>query len=234
MKALILNSGTGSRMGTLTEDRPKCMVPVAGQQTIISRQLSQLKQHGIKQVVLTTGPFAGKLEHHCNSLGLGLDIQFVHNPRYAATNYIYSIFLARQQLGGSLIMIHGDLVFEDSVLTGLLEQTRSCMAVSSVLPLPQKDFKAVIKEDRITKIGIEFFDNALAAQPLYRLDAPDWRVWLDSIEEFCQNGQTGVYAENAFNAVSQRCALHPYDFGAALCAEIDTPQDLREVSRRIK
>ena len=35
--------------------------------------------------------------------------------------------------------------------------------------VPEKDFKAVIKGNRIEKVGIEFFENAVAAQPLYKI-----------------------------------------------------------------
>ena len=42
MKALIYNSGTGSRMGKLTEDKPKCLLPLPGGETILSRQLRLL------------------------------------------------------------------------------------------------------------------------------------------------------------------------------------------------
>ena len=42
MKALILNSGMGSRMGVLTSEHPKCMTEISGRETILSRQLSQI------------------------------------------------------------------------------------------------------------------------------------------------------------------------------------------------
>lgn len=108
------------------------------------------------------------------------------------------------------------------------------MAVSSTLPLPDKDFKAVIKDGRIEKVGIEFFDNAMAAQPLYKLLKEDWLVWLEAIERFCENDDRKCYAENAFNQVSNRCRIYPVDVRDMLCAEIDTTQDLETVSARVK
>ena len=44
MKALILNSGKGSRMGDLTSKHPKCMTEIASMETIISRQLRQVEE----------------------------------------------------------------------------------------------------------------------------------------------------------------------------------------------
>ena len=42
MKALILNSGLGSRMGVLTSEHPKCMTELNSKETILSRQLNML------------------------------------------------------------------------------------------------------------------------------------------------------------------------------------------------
>ena len=61
MKALILNSGMGSRMGVLTAEQPKCMTEISGKETILSRQLRQLAEAGIDEVVMTTGLFDGIL-----------------------------------------------------------------------------------------------------------------------------------------------------------------------------
>ena len=55
MKALILNSGLGSRMGVLTSEHPKCMTEISTGETILSRQLRQIADAGIEEVVITTG-----------------------------------------------------------------------------------------------------------------------------------------------------------------------------------
>ena len=108
------------------------------------------------------------------------------------------------------------------------------MTISSTLPLPEKDFKAVVDGERIYKVGIEFFDCAVAAQPLYKLNSKDWTVWLEKIVEFCENDNRKCYAENAFNQVSEKCAIYTVDFKDSLCAEIDNPEDLAVVSERVK
>ena len=74
MKALILNSGMGSRMGVLTSEHPKCMTEVSSRETILSRQLRQLAEAGIREVVMTTGLFDSVLVNYCQSLELPLHI----------------------------------------------------------------------------------------------------------------------------------------------------------------
>ena len=57
MKALILNSGLGPRMGVLTSEHPKCMTEISKTETILSRQLKLLADVGVREVVMTTGYF---------------------------------------------------------------------------------------------------------------------------------------------------------------------------------
>lgn len=234
MKALILNSGTGSRMGEQSTRFPKCMTPISDRDTILSRQLRLLADSGLRQVVMTTGGFDKEIREYCDSLSLPLDITFVQNPYYDKTNYIYSIYCAREHLSDDILLLHGDLVFDPRVLDILLESKESGMTVSTTLPLPEKDFKAVVTEDRISAVGIEFFENAVAAQPLYKLNRKDWMVWLDEIAAFCEQDNVKCYAENALNRVSERCAIRPVDVDTLLCSEIDTPEDLAAVSERVK
>lgn len=234
MKALILNSGMGTRMGALTAEQPKCMTSLSGQETILGRQLRQIADAGIREVVITTGPFSQVLTEYCLGLDLPLRYTFVHNPDFQTTNYIYSIYLAREYLDSDLLLLHGDLVMDDVVLHQAIGSGHSCMAVSSVLPLPQKDFKAVLRDGRIMAVGVDLFENAISAQPLYCLKHADWAVWLSRIVDFCQAGTTGCYAENALNEVTHRCALLPLEVGERLCAEVDDQEDLAAVSVRLR
>ncbi len=235
MTALILNSGLGRRMGVLTSEHPKCMTEISISETILSRQLLKLREAGVKRVVITTGLFDEVLREYCDSLNTGLDIVFVKNPDYDKTNYIYSIYCARELLkDDDILLLHGDLVFESSVLESALSAETGVMTVSSTLPLPEKDFKAVLKDGKISAVGIEFFENSVAAQPLYKLPRKDWLVWLEEICRFCEGGEASCYAENAFNRVSDRCTILPLDVKDALCSEIDTPEDLERVSAAAK
>ena len=234
MKALILNSGLGSRMGALTSEHPKCMTEISPDETILLRQLKLLAGAGITDVVITTGYYDEVLIQYCNSLGLPLRYTFVKNPVYDKTNYIYSIYCAREYLDDDLILMHGDLVFEDKVLEKVLACETSCMTVSSTLPLPEKDFKARVAGGKVMAVGVDIFDDAMEAQALYRLKREDWKVWLDRIAEFCESGNTKVYAENALNSLNGAANISALDVGNLLCVEVDNPEDLAAVSARLK
>ena len=184
MIALILNSGLGSRMGVLTSEHPKCMTEISARETILSRQLRQIANAGIEEVVMTTGYYDGVLVKYCQSLDLPLHFTFVNNPVYDQTNYIYSIYCARNYLDDDLILMHGDLVFENEVFDRVVASPVSCMTVSSTLPLPEKDFKAKVVDGEVKAVGVDLFDEAMEAQPLYKLKRDDWKVWLEKIVDF--------------------------------------------------
>lgn len=233
MKALILNSGLGSRMGDITNTHPKCMTEIDQNETIVGRQINLLKMCGITDIVMTTGYFDESLRNYCNGFS-DMNFTYVLNPKFRETNYIYSIYCAREYLHDDIVLMHGDLVFTLNVLKKVIESNKSVMTVSSTLPLPEKDFKAVIKDNRITKVGINFFEDALSAQPLYKINKDDWEVWLNNIINYCESDNVKCYAENAFNEVSDKCLIYPLDVKDELCNEIDNEEDLRRVSKALK
>ena len=107
------------------------------------------------------------------------------------------------------------------------------MTISSTLPLPDKDFKAVVKDGAIKKVGIEFFTDAVACQPIYKLNKADWEIWLDNIIKFCENDNRKCYAEKALNEITDRLIIKSLDVEDRLCSEIDTQDDLAIVSSKL-
>ena len=197
MKALILNSGMGSRMGVLTSEHPKCMTEISVHETILSRQLKQIADAGIRDVVITTGLFDTVLTEYCRKLRLPLEFTFVKNPVYDKTNYIYSIYCAREYLDDDILLMHGDLVFENEVLDRVLAEKGSCMAVSSTMPLPEKDFKAQVRDGTVMKVGVDIFDDAVEAQALYRLRSRFYKNLMEIKYDNTRTGQAddGIAAE---------------------------------------
>jgi len=235
MKALLLNSGLGSRMGKETEDKPKCMCNIGNGYTIISWQLELLRRNGIKDVIITTGPFSDLLEEHVLANGNDLNVVFVKNPVYSETNYIYSMYLAREYLVDDILLLHGDLVLESSVVKDLISSERSVVTVDRSLSLPEKDFKARIENGKVKAIGVRYFgDDCEACQPAYKWCKGDFALLMNEIEIFCSNCETKVYAEEAFNRISDKIDLYPLELEYRLCNEIDNLDDLALISERFK
>ena len=54
MKAIILSAGQGSRLGHLTDDRPKCLIEFGGK-SLLDWQLDTLAANNVEQAVVVTG-----------------------------------------------------------------------------------------------------------------------------------------------------------------------------------
>ena len=230
MKALILNSGIGSRMGNL--NTCKCLTELVENVTIFDAQIQAMQRCGIEDFYVTTGSYASKLEAHARNRYPGTKFTFIPNPLYNQTNYIYSIYLARKFVqNNDILLLHGDLVFEQNVLQDIIASNKSVMVVDSAKPLPDKDFKVSVKNNRITEIGVNIFTDAFYSQPLYKLNKKDWTLWLNEIINFCEQGITNVYAENAFNKISSLINLYPFDITGRMCFEVDNKEDLNHARK---
>lgn len=230
MKAIILAAGAGTRLRPATNDIPKVLVEVGGI-SILDHQLSALLKHGIDQVIITTGPFREKLEKHVKR-NSRVSAQFVHNPIYDSTNNIYSLWLARDLIADDVLLLHGDLLFDDVLVSRLVETAGDSVLVNRTIEPPEKDFKALVQNDRIVTIGVDIQGaEAYFCAPMYRFSRDTMRLWLREIDAFIRRGEVECYAETALNEISGRIHLRPLYFDE-FCMEVDTIEDL-ERARRI-
>ena len=119
MKAVIFNSGLGNRMGEFTAKNHKSMARLKDGETIFHRQIRLLSAEGITEFIVTTGPFEEQLKAEAADFP-ALNFTFVRNAIYDKTNYIYSMYLAREHMNDDLLFLHGDLVFNRKLLHDVL------------------------------------------------------------------------------------------------------------------
>ena len=232
MKALILNSGIGKRLRPLTEDKPKALI-VIEDKPLLGYQLDNLIECDIGDIIITTGPFEDKIRRYVREKYPNIRVSYVNNPKYDTTNYIYSMWLTKELINDDIILLHGDLLFDKKLLDKLINEKANCVLVNREIRAPEKDFKAVIENNRVVKIGVDFFGvNVFFSAPLYKFSKLDFLYWLDEIEKFIKKGDTKSYAEDVFNKISDKLILRPLYFGDEFCMEIDTEGDL-DIARNL-
>ncbi|HZK24920.1 MAG TPA: phosphocholine cytidylyltransferase family protein, partial [Oscillospiraceae bacterium] len=145
--------------------------------------------------------------------------------------YIYSLLLAKEYLNSDLLLLHGDLVFDDAVLANTLASPQpNTVLVNRQTALPEKDFKARLVNGEVKEISIKIFgDDCAFLIPLYKLSSTLIQAWLIEMEQFAARNELNVYAENALNNLLADYALSPVYFQQELCTEIDNLQDLAKV-----
>lgn len=117
MQAIILAAGMGKRLGELTRDNTKCMVPVNGVR-LIDRVISQLAGLNLERLILVVGYEGEKLKQYIGDRYADvLKIEYIDNPIYDKTNNIYSLALAKEELcKDDTLLLESDLIFEDRML----------------------------------------------------------------------------------------------------------------------
>lgn len=237
MKAVILAAGPGKRIRAVAPDLPKALVPVAGL-PLLQRTLASLRDRDFSEIIITTGYQAGKIEDFLSDVPRNdlPPIRTVLNDRYENTNYIYSLWLAREALANEdVLLIHGDMIFDPELLTRLLAHPKSAVLVSQATEPSKKDFNARIENGQVVEIGLHPGGTDIhPCMPLYKWKADDFSVWMKSIHSFISEGNVKCYAEDAFNALDGTVPLDPLWFGDELCMEVDTAEDLALAESRLK
>ena len=208
------------------------MIKVGGTE-ILGHQLRELIACGITDIIITTGPFEDQIKSYVRKNFPKISITYVRNRKYKETNYIYSLWLTHHLINEDVIFMHGDLLFEKSILSNLLKQEVTSIPLAKNLQLPDKDFKARVIDGRIAKIGVDIFgEGAYFCAPIYRISKEHFLLWMRKICEFISNGRVSEYAENALNELSSEIEMHPLYYNG-FCMEIDNQEDLKRANNQI-
>ena len=130
MQAIILAAGMGRRLGELTKENTKCMVPVNGIR-LIDRLLGQLSGISLNRVIIVVGYQGQKLiDYIGHRYDDKLKIEYAENPIYDKTNNIYSLSMVKEQLQeDDTILIESDLIFSDHLFPMILENSYPNLAL---------------------------------------------------------------------------------------------------------
>ena len=110
-RMVILAAGEGKRLRPLTEDRPKCLLEVSGK-SLIDWQIEAATRLGLGEVAVVTGYKADRFQQQ--------GCRWYHNPDYADTNMVETLWCAKEELQGETIISYGDIIYEDSVLEAVV------------------------------------------------------------------------------------------------------------------
>lgn len=107
--AIILAAGYSSRFVPLCFNMPKGLLPVKGE-TLIERQIRQIKEVGVDKIYVITGAYAEKFNFLVEKHG----VELIYNKDYATKNNFASIYAAREVLKNSIIT-SSDLFFPNNI-----------------------------------------------------------------------------------------------------------------------
>lgn len=116
MNVIILAAGRGTRF---SEDTPKCLCAL-GTETIMSRQIKQVREHlPDAKIVVVVGFEHTLVQEYAQSFDT--DIEVCYNKRYQSDQNIYSCLRGIESIGGGALILEGDCIFSDEAFVKIKE-----------------------------------------------------------------------------------------------------------------
>jgi choline kinase len=224
VRAIILAAGRGGRLRDVTGNRPKCLARV-GDRTLIERQIRSLRACGIDSIAVVAGFRAADVRRRC---GTGVDV--VVNARYAATNSLYSLWLARDLLLDGFVVLNCDVLFHDQLLRDLLA-SRDEDALLIASPRGQEyadeEMKIRVRRGCVAEIAKTLAPADADGENvgIAKFGAAGARVLVEEANALVGAGKIREWLPRAFAAFAQRRPLHVVETRGYPWIEIDFPED---------
>ena len=109
LKAVILAAGKGTRMGTLTQDIPKPMIPVAGK-PVVEHIMRRIAEAGVDEFVLVVGYLSEKIKSYFGD-GSGFDFRVSYSEQWEGYGTGAALMAARELAAdGPVLMTFADVI----------------------------------------------------------------------------------------------------------------------------
>lgn len=217
--AIIMAAGTSSRFAPLSYEKPKALIEVRGE-VLIERQIRQLREAGIEEVVVVTGYKAEQFEYLKDKYGVVL----INNPYYLTRNNNSSIYAAREYIKNSYICSS-----DNYFITNPFESDVDESYYAAVYMEGQTGEWCILEEDGWIKdvkvggqdswvmLGHVFWSESFSRYFLYILE--DEYEWPETADKLWET----IYIEH-INELPMKIRKYPADF----IFEFDTLDELRE------
>ena len=228
---VILAAGMARRLRPLTNDRPKCLLPL-GHRNLLERTVDAMRMVGVERLVVVTGFKAEMIRDFLLTHYPQMEIIFLDNTDYANNNNIYSLWMAGKVVRDEeFLLMDSDIYCDPQAIVAVAQQEGSALALNRH-PLGEEEMKIVVdSEGNITEIsktcrpedamgesvGIEKI-TATYSEALFRE--------LDQM--ILQEGLIDIFYERAFERlIPQGHTFRVVDTTNYFSYELDTPDDFQ-------
>ena len=234
MRGVVLAAGKGARLNGTVGNLPKCLARVGGL-TLIERQISVLRACGIDDIVVVVGCEAERVRRRC-----GRGVQFVENARFAQTNSLYSLWLARPLLLDGFVVMNCDVLLHPQLLDDLLSaRYEDALLVAyqedDASPLGDEEMKVQTRRGRVVDISKAMAADAADGENVgvVKFGAEGARLLAAILDERVAAGGLRDWAPRAFAEFARIRPLHAIGTRGYPWTEIDFPEDYQRAVSEI-
>ncbi|EPS5376063.1 TPA: HAD-IIA family hydrolase [Escherichia albertii] len=231
MIGVILAAGVGSRLRPITNEKPKCLVTVAGK-SILDYQLDAYRNAGINRVYIIVGYEGDKIRNHCKHIR-DINITIIENDIYEDTNNMYSLYLLKKYIYGKpFILNNADLVVCNNLVKGLISDYRDNLIAVDVGLYNEESMKvSVNEENKICDISkkIDKINSYGCSIDFYKFSSKSSEIFFDEMERIIVlEGNRKDWTEIAMQRLLKKGVLNfeVYNIEKMPWVEIDNYDDL--------
>lgn len=227
MKAVLLAAGLGTRLRPITNDIPKCMVPINGI-PIIEKQIINLIENNIKDIYVVVGYKSEVLKEMINKKYPTVNV--IENEVYEITNNMFSLYLTLPLIyGDDFLLMNSDVFFDANIIEGLLASESLNMVACEYDRYIVESMKITINNyGRISHISkkITSEESYATSIDVYKIGAEAGKILFDKIIDFIENQENkNSWTEVALDQVLSKIDFYPYEIKGRWL-EIDNYDDL--------
>ena len=229
MQAVILAAGTGSRLGTVSNGLPKCLLPIGGR-PLIEHQLETLADAGIGSVLVVVGHKADDVRKT-----VGDRAEYIDNSRFEETNSLYSLWLAKDWIKGPFVLLNGDLFFHPDILHRLLAKEGNAIAFDSSSAIGAEQTKVAIQNGKVIDLGKDISAELTRGESLGLIcfDAVGCEALFPRVNAMIHNGGEKSWVMEAVRSECTALAFKAVNIAGLPWAEVDFPHDLIRAQREV-
>jgi choline kinase len=225
VRAVILAAGRGGRLTGVTGNHPKCLARI-GARTLIERQLAALREAGVASFTVVAGYRAHEVRRVC-----GADVGFVCNHRFAETNSLFSLWLARDLLVDGFLVLNADVLIHPQLIVDLLRARRDDALLVDWRPgdaaYSEEEMKVIVRRGRVVDIAKTIAADEADGENIgvAKFGPEGAAVLIEEMTGLVASGAVREWLPAAFARFCRRRALHVVDSRGLPWIEIDFPED---------
>lgn len=241
MILIILASGRGSRLRSLTKNKPKCLIKIYKNKTLIDYISENFKF--FKTIIVVTGHKSDLLKKNLNYN----NIKFVHNKNYLKTNMVESLMLASHTIKkNDIIISYADIFFSPKIIKSLIKYKENILPLNkNWLKSWKKRYKKIsyiktdaedliIKNKEISHIGDKIKDKLPKYQYMGILKINNKTFYkLLQLYKNLKNKRISM-TELLNTAIQKKIAKFNYFVTNKFWYEVDNLKDLKILKKDIK
>jgi L-glutamine-phosphate cytidylyltransferase len=228
-QAVILAAGAGLRLRSVSYGKPKCLLSIGGQ-PLIEHQVRILQQFGIKQICVIIG-------HEANYVRAAVSpaCGCITNVRYAETNSLYSLWLARQWVSGPFILLNGDVLAHPEIYRRLLTCHDSALAYDSCSGQEAEHMKVSLEGTAVRALGKDLPAAKTHGENvgILKFNAEAAAALFTEADALIAHGRETTWAPAAVDRLARKTTIRGIDVADLPWTEIDFPDDLAHAQRDI-